>query len=125
MLLAFLDHVVALEDQNKMTLNNVAMIMAPNLFYTRGGRRQDLKEAQSDLKMAACTCNVVRMLIRYHNVLWIVREYFSSSTSQIMPSLLTVGRDELEDRHVDINTDRQTDRQTYGLTRKRNGCVNR
>lgn len=63
---------MSLEDQNKMTLNNVAMIMAPNLFFSRGSRRQDPKEAQADLKMAACTCNVVRMLIRYHYLMWIV-----------------------------------------------------
>jgi hypothetical protein len=55
-----------------MTLNNVAMIMAPNLFFSRSNRRHDVKDAEADLKMAACTCNIVRLLIKYHNHMWLV-----------------------------------------------------
>lgn len=73
-LLGFLDKVVSHEEHNKMTLNNVAMIMAPNLFFSRSNRRHDVKDAEADLKMAACTCNIVRLLIKYHNHMWLVPE---------------------------------------------------
>nr|CAB3222841.1 rho GTPase-activating protein 18 [Phallusia mammillata] len=72
LLLKFLEHVVSFEKVNKMSLNNVAMITAPNLFM---GRKQSKKESSStsqDLKHAAGTSNIVRMLIKYNKLLWTV-----------------------------------------------------
>ena len=52
-----------------MDLNNVAMIMAPNLFLSTGK-----KSAASlrEVEMARGTINIVRMLIKYHSILWTV-----------------------------------------------------
>ena len=52
-----------------MTASNVAMIMAPNLFLvqSRSHRSKPLKEV--DFSMAAGTANVVRMLIKYQDIL--------------------------------------------------------
>ena len=52
-----------------MDLNNVAMIMAPNLFLNSGN-----KSAASlrEVEMAKGTINIVRMLIKYHSILWTV-----------------------------------------------------
>ena len=52
-----------------MDLNNVAMIMAPNLFLSTGNKSGvSLREVE----MAKGTINIVRMLIKYHSILWTV-----------------------------------------------------
>ena len=51
-----------------MDLNNVAMIMAPNLFLNTGKARV----SQWEVNMAKGTINIVRMLIKYHAILWTV-----------------------------------------------------
>ena len=66
-LLEFLTRVIAAENVNRMGLNNVAMIMAPNLFM-RGGNRANLDE----INKAAATTDVMRMLIKYQNIIWTV-----------------------------------------------------
>ena len=77
MLLKFLHDVVTVES-NKMTLDNVAMIMAPNLFLVGSPRKNKAHSIASqqineiDMFMATGTINIVRMLIQYQNVLWIV-----------------------------------------------------
>ena len=77
MLLKFLQDVVSVES-NKMTLDNVAMIMAPNLFLVGSPSRKSKVNVaptrinEIDLFMATGTINIVRMLIKYQDVLWIV-----------------------------------------------------
>ena len=70
---------------NKMTINNVAMIMAPNLFLVASGKKNKDKEVQ--FHMAAGTATVVRMLIKYQHILWTVSGNFlgkkTSFTSKI------------------------------------------
>ncbi|XP_022106871.1 rho GTPase-activating protein 18-like isoform X2 [Acanthaster planci] len=70
LVLKFLGKVVDHEPQNKMSLNNIAMIMAPNLFTTQSARKKSPDYAE--LQFAAGTCNVMRMLVKYHNILWVV-----------------------------------------------------
>ncbi|XP_071947085.1 rho GTPase-activating protein 18-like isoform X2 [Antedon mediterranea] len=70
LLLQFLSKVVANERYNKMTLNNVAMIMAPNLFTAKASHKKS--PVFDELYMAAGISNVMRMLIRYHHILWVV-----------------------------------------------------
>ena len=53
--------------QNKMTLTNIAMVMAPNLF-THLPTKQNL----DDVAMAAKTSHVMKLLINYHDLLWMV-----------------------------------------------------
>ena len=69
MLLSFLKRVVD-HEANKMTVNNVAMIMAPNLFLVSSGKKSKDKEVQ--LHMAAGTVTIVKMLIKYQHILWTV-----------------------------------------------------
>lgn len=59
---------VAHEKQNKMGLNSVAMIMAPNLFLCTNKSQPTLQE----IKQAQGTVNIVRMLIKYQAILWTV-----------------------------------------------------
>nr|XP_054755095.1 rho GTPase-activating protein 18-like isoform X1 [Lytechinus pictus] len=54
-----------------MSLNNVAMIMAPNLFSGRAISRKKSPD-YSELHIAAGTSNIMRMLVKYHNILWVV-----------------------------------------------------
>ena len=61
--LKLVDH----SSHTKMTLTNIAMVMAPNLF-TNLPTRQNM----DDVTMAAKTVHVVRLLINYHDLLWTV-----------------------------------------------------
>jgi len=65
--LLFLNKVIYNETHNKMGLNNVAMIMAPNLFF-QNNIKININEAQK----AAGMTNVLRMLIKYQPILWTV-----------------------------------------------------
>lgn len=66
-LLHFLSKVAAAEIVNKMNLNNVAMIMAPNLFL-RASSQANLNEVNK----AASTTDIMRMLIKYQSIIWTV-----------------------------------------------------
>ena len=79
-LLQFLKRVVDCKE-NKMTMNNVAMIMAPNLFLVQSSRQRS--KASTPLKdleisMAAGTSNIVKMLIKYQEILWSVPSFMIS-----------------------------------------------
>ncbi|XP_010178240.1 PREDICTED: rho GTPase-activating protein 18 [Mesitornis unicolor] len=69
-LLEFLQRVIDHRDKNKMTLKNVAMVMAPNLFTFHGFGSKTIE--QSEFVMAAGTANVMRFMIRYQKLLWTV-----------------------------------------------------
>jgi len=55
-------------DTNKMDLTNISMVVAPNLFVALPARHN-----LDDVTMAAKTSHVVRLLIKYHRLLWTVR----------------------------------------------------
>lgn len=69
-LLEFLQRVIDHRDKNKMTLKNVAMVMAPNLFVFHGLGSKSTE--QSEFVMAAGTANIMLFLIKYQNLLWTV-----------------------------------------------------
>ncbi|XP_070534988.1 rho GTPase-activating protein 18-like isoform X2 [Ptychodera flava] len=72
LLLQFLRKLIDKESVNKMSLINVAMIMAPNLFVVKSyTKAMDALEMQ----MAAGTANVVRMLVNYQEILWMVPSF--------------------------------------------------
>lgn len=75
LLLRFLKRVADCKE-NKMTMNNVAMIMAPNLFLvqSRGSKAQPQKR-DLEISMAAGTSNIVKMLIKYQDILWSVPSF--------------------------------------------------
>lgn len=59
-----------------MTVMNVAMVMAPNLFMCHA---LDLKSSeQREFVMAAGTANIMNLLIKYQKLLWTVSIYFSA-----------------------------------------------
>lgn len=69
-LLEFLQRVVDNKDQNKMTVMNVAMVMAPNLFMCHAlGLKSN---EQREFVMAAGTANIMHLLIKYQKLLWTV-----------------------------------------------------
>lgn len=72
-LLEFLERVIEHRDKNKMTLNNVAMVMAPNLFTFHGLGSKTIE--QSEFVMAAGTANVMRFMIKYQKLLWTIPKF--------------------------------------------------
>ncbi|XP_054249079.1 rho GTPase-activating protein 18 [Indicator indicator] len=72
-LLEFLQRVIDHRDKNKMTLKNVAMVMAPNLFTFHGFGSKALE--QSEFVMAAGTANVMRSMIQYQDLLWTIPKF--------------------------------------------------
>ena len=67
----FFQRVIDRQAQNKMTLNNVSVVMAPNMFMFKGYRSK--VTGQQEISMATSTANIVRQLIRYQRLLWTVR----------------------------------------------------
>lgn len=72
-LMEFFQRVIHHKDKNKMTLNNVAVVMAPNIFMCKGFRSK-ISE-QQEFAMATGTANIVRLLIRYQNLLWTIPKF--------------------------------------------------
>ncbi|XP_068794360.1 rho GTPase-activating protein 18 isoform X2 [Struthio camelus] len=72
-LLEFLQRVIDHRDKNKMTLKNVAMVMAPNLFTFRGFGSKAIE--QSQFVMAAGTANVMHFMIQYQKLLWTIPKF--------------------------------------------------
>jgi len=66
LLLSFLQKVVVHEG-NLMNLNNVAMIMAPNLFLVSSKKPKSHKDVE--IRLAAGTATIVKMLIKYQSIL--------------------------------------------------------
>lgn len=72
-LLEFLQRVVDNKEKNKMTVMNVAMVMAPNLFMCHA---LGLKPSeQREFVMAAGTANVMHLLIKYQKLLWTIPKF--------------------------------------------------
>uniref|UniRef100_A0A8C0IWI5 Rho GTPase activating protein 28 n=1 Tax=Chelonoidis abingdonii TaxID=106734 RepID=A0A8C0IWI5_CHEAB len=65
--LQFLKKIVANEGKNKMNLWNVSMIVAPNVFIYKGKHAN-----QEEMQAAATTAHIVRLLIKYQDILWTV-----------------------------------------------------
>ncbi|XP_041106189.1 rho GTPase-activating protein 18-like [Polyodon spathula] len=72
-LLEFLQRVIDHKEKNKMTLNNIAVVMAPNLFMFKGFRSKGGE--QQEFAMATGTANLMRLLIRYQNLLWLIPKF--------------------------------------------------
>ena len=52
----------------KMDINNISMVLAPNLFLYLPAS----KLSCDDVALAAKTSHVVMLLIKYHTILWTV-----------------------------------------------------
>ncbi|KAK7489373.1 hypothetical protein BaRGS_00019317 [Batillaria attramentaria] len=75
-LLLFLRNIVSHSNHNKMGLNNISMIMAPNLFLAPSPKGKSKAGDQLELAKAANTLSVVKMLIHYQDVLWVIPSSF-------------------------------------------------
>ncbi|KAG7282094.1 hypothetical protein CRUP_023610 [Coryphaenoides rupestris] len=79
-LVEFFQRVIDRQAQNKMTLNNVSVVMAPNMFIFKGYRSK--VTGQQEMSMATSTANIVRQLIRYQGLLWMVPKFILTQVRQ-------------------------------------------
>uniref|UniRef100_A0AAQ6A2D0 Rho-GAP domain-containing protein n=1 Tax=Amphiprion ocellaris TaxID=80972 RepID=A0AAQ6A2D0_AMPOC len=79
-LVEFFQRVIDHQAKNKMTLNNVSVIMAPNIFMFKGFRSKVTE--QQEFSMATRTANIVRLLIRYQNLLWTIPKFIVTQVRQ-------------------------------------------
>ncbi|XP_073187659.1 rho GTPase-activating protein 28 isoform X7 [Lepidochelys kempii] len=76
--LQFLKKIVANEGKNKMNLWNVSMIVAPNVFIYKGKHAN-----QEEMQAAATTAHIVRLLIKYQDILWTVPSFLISQVRKM------------------------------------------
>uniref|UniRef100_A0A3B5QTM4 Rho GTPase activating protein 18 n=1 Tax=Xiphophorus maculatus TaxID=8083 RepID=A0A3B5QTM4_XIPMA len=79
-LVEFFQRVINHQVKNKMTLNNVSVVMAPNIFMFKGFRSKVTE--QQEFSMATSTANIVRLLIRYQNLLWTIPKFILTQVRQ-------------------------------------------
>ncbi|XP_062914875.1 rho GTPase-activating protein 28 isoform X1 [Mobula hypostoma] len=79
--LEFLSKVVANEAKNRMSLWNVSMIVAPNLFMCKG-RTGNHQEAEAATKAA----NIVQLLIKYQDILWTIPSFMIAQVRKMNES---------------------------------------
>ncbi|XP_070842294.1 rho GTPase-activating protein 28 [Chaetodon trifascialis] len=78
-LLVFLRKVVSHQDQNRMTLWNVSMVMAPNLFscHYRASKCSVAKQRE-EMEEAVGGAHLVRLMITHQDLLWTVPSFLLS-----------------------------------------------
>ncbi|XP_042246916.1 rho GTPase-activating protein 18 [Thunnus thynnus] len=79
-LVEFFQRVIDHQAKNKMTLNNVSVVIAPNIFMFKGFRSKVTE--QQEFSMATSTANIVRLLIRYQNLLWTIPKFILTQVRQ-------------------------------------------
>ncbi|KAM9704474.1 rho GTPase-activating protein 18 isoform 2-T2 [Menidia menidia] len=79
-LVEFFQRVIDHQAKNKMTLNNVSVVMAPNIFMFKGFRSKVTE--QQEFSMATSTANIVRLLIRYQKLLWTIPKFILTQVRQ-------------------------------------------
>eukprot|EP00062_Callorhinchus_milii_P012278 gi/632959143/ref/XP_007895454.1/ PREDICTED: rho GTPase-activating protein 28 isoform X2 [Callorhinchus milii] len=79
--LEFLCKVIANEAKNRMSLWNVSMIVAPNLFMCKGksGNQQEAEAATN-------AANIVQQLIKYQDILWTIPSFMISQVRKMNES---------------------------------------
>ncbi|XP_028253807.1 rho GTPase-activating protein 18 isoform X2 [Parambassis ranga] len=109
-LVEFFQRVIDHQAKNKMTLNNVSVVMAPNIFMFKGFRSKVTE--QQEFSMATSTANIVRLLIRYQNLLWTIPKFIMN---QVRRQNMESQRKQNKERAVrkllkKITTDRPSDK---------------
>ncbi|MEQ2184606.1 hypothetical protein GOODEAATRI_009776 [Goodea atripinnis] len=75
-LLVFLRKVVSHQDQNRMSLWNVSMVMAPNLFTHRNrGKKLSITKQRDEMEEAVGGAHLIGLLIRHQDLLWTVPNF--------------------------------------------------
>ncbi|KAM7389961.1 hypothetical protein PAMA_008237 [Pampus argenteus] len=83
-LLVFLRKVVSHQDQNRMSLWNVSMVVAPNLFACRHrGNKHSLAKQQEEMEEAVGGAHLVRLMITHQDLLWIVPTFLLSQVRKM------------------------------------------
>nr|XP_040023049.1 rho GTPase-activating protein 28 isoform X2 [Gasterosteus aculeatus aculeatus] len=83
-LLAFLRKVVSHQDQNRMSLWNVSMVMAPNLFtYSQRGNKRSIAKQREGMEEAVGGAHLVRLMITHQDLLWTVPSFLLSQVRQM------------------------------------------
>ncbi|KAM7135138.1 rho GTPase-activating protein 18 isoform 4-T4 [Molossus nigricans] len=72
-LLEFLQRVIDNKEKNKMTVMNVAMVMAPNLFMCHPLALKSSE--QQEFAMAVGTANIMHLLIKHQKLLWTIPKF--------------------------------------------------
>ncbi|XP_029635720.1 rho GTPase-activating protein 18 isoform X3 [Octopus sinensis] len=69
-LLRFLKNVIYYQNENKMTLSNVAMIMAPNLFLSSSSKKlKNFKDWEISIAVPAY---IIKLMVNYIDILWTI-----------------------------------------------------
>ncbi|XP_036445686.1 rho GTPase-activating protein 28 isoform X4 [Colossoma macropomum] len=105
-LLEFLKKVVAYEEKNRMSLWNVSMIVAPNLFTSR-----DKTSRQEEMQGAAGAAHLVRLLIIYQDLLWMVPCFLISHVRKMNEAALSKKTPSSEKTKRKLLRRRTTDRE--------------
>jgi hypothetical protein len=71
-LLSFLCEVVSHQDRNRMSLWNVSMVIAPNLFPSRHGNKRCVARQQQEMEEAVGAAHLVQLLVAHRDLLWTV-----------------------------------------------------
>ncbi|GAB1606642.1 rho GTPase-activating protein 18-like [Argonauta hians] len=70
LLLRFLKKVLYYQNENKMSLSNLAMIMAPNLFLSSSSKKlKNFKDWEISIAVPA---NIIKLMVNYIDILWTV-----------------------------------------------------
>lgn len=70
-LLVFLRMVVSHQDQNRMSLWNVSMVMAPNLFRRHHGNKRSIAK-RDEMEEAVGGAQLIRLMIIHQDLIWTV-----------------------------------------------------
>uniref|UniRef100_A0A3Q2FFV7 Rho GTPase activating protein 28 n=1 Tax=Cyprinodon variegatus TaxID=28743 RepID=A0A3Q2FFV7_CYPVA len=106
-LLVFLGKVVSHQDHNRMSLWNVSMVMAPNIFTRRNrGNKRSISKQRGEMEEAVGGAHLIGLMIRHQDLLWTVPKFLLSQVRQMNQA----------SNHRQFNLSRATSR----LLRRRN-----
>nr|XP_046227484.1 rho GTPase-activating protein 28 [Scatophagus argus] len=78
-LLIFLRKVVSHQDQNRMSLRNVSMVMAPNLFpCCHPGNKRPFTKQREEMEEAVGGAHLIRLMVTHQDLLWTVPSFLLS-----------------------------------------------
>ncbi|CAL8312670.1 unnamed protein product [Merluccius merluccius] len=82
-LLCFLSKVVSHQEKNRMSLWNVAMVIAPNLFPSHHGNKHSVTRQQDEMEEAVGAAHLVQLLVTHRDLLWTVPCFLMSQVRQV------------------------------------------
>ncbi|KAK2859742.1 hypothetical protein Q5P01_004362 [Channa striata] len=83
-LLVFLRKVVSHQERNRMSLWNVSMVMAPNLFaYCPKCNKHSVTQQQEQMEEAVGGAHLVQLMITHQDLLWTVPNFLLSQVRQL------------------------------------------